>query len=136
MNNTNPYLIEPGVKYFLKETLKNCNNMKMKYYNNVVNIMLLIFLVAVITIILMYKYKGNISYEEKNMKEHNKQVYVLEQIKKYQSMKQNTNNLSSAIVEKNRHYNELNNINADKVDNTSMITDLPKWDDDKINIIK
>ena len=51
-------------------------------------------------------------------------------------MKQNTNNLSSAIVEKNRHYNELNNINADKVDNTSMITDLPKWDDDKINIIK
>jgi len=136
MNNTNPYLIEPGVKYFLKETLKNCNNMKMKYYNNVVNIMLLIFLVAVITIILMYKYKGNISYEEKNMKEHNKQVYVLEQIKKYQSMKKNTNNLSSAIVEKNRHYNELNNINADKVDNTSMITNLPKWDDDKINIIK
>jgi lipopolysaccharide/colanic/teichoic acid biosynthesis glycosyltransferase len=136
MNNTNPYLIEPGVKYFLKETLKNCNNMKMKYYNNVVNIMLLIFLVAVITIILMYKYKGNVSYEEKNMREHNKQVYILEQIKKYQSMKQNTNNLSSAIVEKNRHYNELNNINADKVDNTSMITDLPKWDDDKINIIK
>ena len=84
----------------------------------------------------MYKYKGNISYEEKNMKEHNKQVYVLEQIKKYQSMKKNTNNLSSAIVEKNRHYNELNNINADKVDNTSMITNLPKWDDDKINIIK
>ena len=35
---TKPILIEPGVKYFLSETLKQCKDFKDKYYNTLFNI--------------------------------------------------------------------------------------------------
>lgn len=38
-----PVLIEPGVKYFLSETLKQCNQFKNKYNNILFNISLFIF---------------------------------------------------------------------------------------------
>ena len=34
MNNMKPILTEPGVKYFLKETLKKCKIKKDKQFNN------------------------------------------------------------------------------------------------------
>ena len=35
--DTKPALIETGTKYFLKETLKNCNKKRTIYYNNLTN---------------------------------------------------------------------------------------------------
>jgi len=43
VNESNkPMLTEPGVKYFLNETLKQCHKFKEKYQNMVFNIGLLI----------------------------------------------------------------------------------------------
>ena len=33
-----PNLTEPGVKYFLKETLKKCNEKKGLFYNTILNL--------------------------------------------------------------------------------------------------
>jgi len=33
-----PALVEPGIKYFLNETLSNCAKFKKKYYNDMLNI--------------------------------------------------------------------------------------------------
>ena len=40
MNGDKPVLIEPGVKYFLNETLKQCNSFRNTHYNTLFNISL------------------------------------------------------------------------------------------------
>ena len=41
MDNSRPILTEPGVKYFLKETLKNCKIKKDTEFNHLMNLALL-----------------------------------------------------------------------------------------------
>ena len=41
MDNSRPILTEPGVKYFLKETLKNCKIKKDNEFNQLMNLGLL-----------------------------------------------------------------------------------------------
>ena len=49
---TKPILTEPGVKYFLNETLKQCREFKNNYNNHIFNISLLvIFLIILFPII-------------------------------------------------------------------------------------
>ena len=46
-NFTKPSLVEPGVKYFLRETLKQCKDFKDKYHNTLFNIGLFVFLIGI-----------------------------------------------------------------------------------------
>ena len=85
----NPILIEPGIKYYLNQSLKNCKTTKDKYYNILFNLFALCLLVIVVSSVLYYKYKGNIDFKEKQMKEEKKKLYILEQIKKMQEMNKN-----------------------------------------------
>ena len=62
------HLVEPGVKYFLHESLKQCHELKKEYYNLYYNIGGFLFLVGLITIILWVKYKGKLSPIEKKLK--------------------------------------------------------------------
>jgi hypothetical protein len=87
MDENKPSLIEPGVKYFLEETLKQCHIVKNKFNNIVLNIGLFIFFILSISIILFFKYKGNISEEEQKQKDLQKQKYILERIKSVQELK-------------------------------------------------
>ena len=82
-----PLLIEPGVKYFLNETLKNCNNIREKYNNFLFNIGLFILFIIIISLILLIKYKGKLSDEEIKQKNNEKQSYILEKIIKFQEAK-------------------------------------------------
>jgi len=82
-----PILIEPGVKYFLSETLKQCHEFKNKYNNYIINIVLLILFVIILCFILLYKYRGKLTPVEKNMKEMQKKQYILTKIKNYQDTK-------------------------------------------------
>jgi hypothetical protein len=82
-----PKLIEPGVKYFLNETLKQAHVFKMKYYNVVFNVGLFILFVVILGSILIYKYKGKMSEEEIRVKNVEKQQYILSKIKKLQEAK-------------------------------------------------
>ena len=105
-----PSLTEPGVKYFLNETLKQCHIVKNKFHNTVINIGLLIGFLLVLGLILLYKYKGRLTDVEKEKKNKEKQQYILSKVK----------NLQEAKL---RAHQEL-------------ITGLPNWENDYDNINK
>ena len=82
-----PMLTEPGVKYFINETLKQCHQFKEKYHNINFNIGLLVVFFIILGILLLYKYKGKITPEEIEEKELQKKQYILSKIRNYQDAK-------------------------------------------------
>jgi len=101
-NFTKPILIEPGVKSFLNETLKQCQEFKNNYYNIVFNISLFVGFFIILGVLLIIKYKGKLTPSEKEMKNREKQQYILTKIKNYQ--------------------------NAKQIAQQELITGLPQWD--------
>jgi hypothetical protein len=79
-----PSLTEPGVKYFLNESLKQCHKFKVKHNNTLYNISILIIFFVILAILLIYKYKGKLTNEEKKKKEEEQRVYILSKIKNYE----------------------------------------------------
>ena len=82
-----PLLIEPGVKYFLHQTLKQCHIVKDNFHNMVFNIGLFIAFLLVLAFILLYKYKGKMTLAEIEQKNKEKQQYILSKIKNFQQAK-------------------------------------------------
>ncbi len=82
-----PILTEPGIKYFLNETLKQCHQFKEKYNNYMFNIGILITFFVILGSILLYKYKGKLTPEEVEENELVKKRYILSKIKNYQDAK-------------------------------------------------
>jgi hypothetical protein len=82
-----PILIEPGVKYFLNQTLKQCREFKEKFNNVLLNVVLLILFFIILGLILLYKYKGKLTPMEKEQRSREKQQYILSKIKNYQDAK-------------------------------------------------
>ena len=103
-NFTKPSLVEPGVKYFLRETLKQCKDFKAKYHNTLCNIGLFVFFLLLLFGILVYKYKGKLTPVEKQEKNWEKQQYILTKIKNYQDAK--------------------------RIAHQELITGLPGWDNE------
>ena len=87
VENIRPMLTEPGVKYFINETLKQCHQFKEKYHNINFNIGLLVVFFIILGILLLYKYKGKITPEEIEQKEVQKKQYILSKIRNYQDAK-------------------------------------------------
>ena len=100
-----PKLIEPGVKYFFKGILKECNNYKQKNYNLLYNIFLFILFFSILGIILFYRYKGNKTSQERYQKNLQDKQYIM-----------------SKLV----YYNRANLENQQRVQN-NMITNLPDF---------
>ena len=82
-----PALTEPGVKYFLNQTLKQCHIIRNNFHNTIFNIGLLIAFLLVLGLILLYKYKGKLSPVELEEKNKEKQQYILSKIKNFQEAK-------------------------------------------------
>ena len=82
-----PSLIEPGVKYFIHESLKKCNEYRIKYKNHMFNLIIFGAFVVLVGGILVYKYKGKLTSSEKRMKDNEKKQYILSRIKNYQDAK-------------------------------------------------
>jgi hypothetical protein len=82
-----PMLTEPGVRYFLNETLKQCHIFKEKHNNLIYNISLFIGFTVLLGILLLYKYKGKLTQEEIREKEMEKKKYILSKIRNYQDAK-------------------------------------------------
>ena len=64
-----PELTEPGVTYFLHQTLKQCHIVRDNFHNMIFNVGLFIGFLLVLGLILLYKYKGKLSpveLEKKN----------------------------------------------------------------------
>ncbi len=87
-NFSKPILTEPGVKYFLNETLKQCREFKITYNNSILNISLFVAFFVILGSLLLIKYKGKLTPSEKDMKNKEKQQYILTKIKNYQDAKQ------------------------------------------------
>ena len=75
-----PLLTEPGVKYFLHQTLKQCHMVRDNFHNMVFNIGLFIGFLIVLGAILLYKYKGKLTTVEMEQKNKEKQQYILSKI--------------------------------------------------------
>lgn len=82
-----PMLTEPGVKYFLNQTLKQCHAFNEKHYNFLFNMGLFVSFLLILTSILFYKYKGKLTPEEMEQKEAIKQQYILSKIKNFKTAK-------------------------------------------------
>jgi len=82
-----PKLTEPGEKFFLNETLKQCHIIKNNFHNTVFNVGLLFAFIIVLGVILLYKYKGKLTAVEIEKKNKDKQQYILSKIKIFQDAK-------------------------------------------------
>lgn len=82
-----PKLIEPGMKYFIKESLKNCNNFRNNYNNYVINLILLFVFLLILGMFLYIRYKGKLTPLEKENKLNEQKHYVLSKIKQLQDVK-------------------------------------------------
>jgi|UniRef100_A0A6C0BZ78 hypothetical protein len=103
MNFSNsPKLIESGTKYFLKESLKNCKELKQSYYNHIVNIGLFSLFIIFLGFILYYKKGNKLNPHEKKQKMLDKEKFILDKIR--------------VIREKNRK------------DANDLITNLPNFE--------
>ena len=102
--DTIPVLVEPGVKSFINSTLKQCREFKNKYNNVMLNIGLFAGLIILAFLILVFKYKGKLTPEEKKNKEQEKKQYILTKIRNFQDAKQKAQQ--------------------------ELITGLPHWDTD------
>jgi hypothetical protein len=103
-----PVLTEPGVKYFLHQTLKQCHIARDNFHNMVFNIGLLIAFFIILGLVLLYKYKGKLTPVEVDRKNNEKQQYILSKIKNFQQAK--------------------------RIAHQELITGLPNWDNDYENI--
>jgi len=103
-NISKPRLTEPGVKYFINESLKQCHRFKEQYQNTMFNIGLLGLFLIILGFLLLYKYKGKLTPQEIEEKETLKKQYILSKIKNYQDAKIKTQQ--------------------------SLITGLPHWEND------
>ena len=97
-----PSLTEPGVKYFLSQTLKQCHITRTQFYNWVFNMSVFGVFLLILAAILFYKYKGRLTPAEIDQQNRDKQQYILSKIKQFQESKK-------------RAHQEL-------------ITGLPSWD--------
>ena len=109
-NVSKPSLVEPGVKFFLKETLKQCRNFKEKYNNTLYNVGLFAVLILIIICILIYKYKGKLTPVQMEQKEWDKKQYILTKIKNYQDAK--------------------------RIAHQELITGLPGWNNNEYDLVK
>ena len=85
--DSKPFLVEPGTRYFLSETLKQSHLYRLKYENYIINIGLFLLFLICLCSLLYYKYKGRLTPEEKEQKEIEKQQYILKKIKTFQEDK-------------------------------------------------
>jgi hypothetical protein len=105
-----PQLTEPGIKYFLNETLKQCHVYKNNYINTLINIGLLVGFLLILGAILFYKYKGRLSEVEKKRKDKEKQQYILSKVKSFQEAKRTAHQeLISGLPGWDSEYDIINN---------------------------
>jgi len=86
-NFSKPSLVEPGVQYFLGQSLKQCNIIRNNFQNTIFNVGLFIGFLFILGFFLVYKYKGKLTPVEMEMKNREKQQYILSKIQNFQESK-------------------------------------------------
>ena len=100
-----PLLIEPGVRYFIGSTPKECRKFKDRYASVIFNISMTLLLLILIGGFLIYRYKGKLSPMDIEVKNRKTKEYIISK-------------LQQLALYKKQAYQSQN-----------MITDLPTWSD-------
>lgn len=90
--SSKPLLTEPNVKTFLGSALRECQKFKMVYNNTIMNLALLGCFIFILIVILVCKYRGKLTEREKQIREREKQEYILSKIKNYQTARAYSHN--------------------------------------------
>ena len=80
--NLAPKLTEPGIKYFLNQSLKQCHKVKIMHYNKKINLGLFAGFMKIFGLMLLYKYKGKLTTEEQKKRDYEKYKYILDKVRK------------------------------------------------------
>jgi len=94
-----PLLIEPGVKFFLGGTLKECAKFKDRHINFFFNIGLTLFFIALVGAFLLYRYKGRLNSSEMALKNQKKQEYIVSKLQQLNFHKKQKNYTDNMITE-------------------------------------
>ena len=87
-----PNLTEPGVKYFLRETLKQCHDKRANYYNIMWNCGFFLLLLILVGVILSYRKRHKLTPEEKKEKKERDHAHVMIKIKALREERKKINN--------------------------------------------
>jgi hypothetical protein len=85
--SSSPTLIEPGVKYFFNQTLKQCNSKRTNLYNTLCNLALFAMFLGIFLSILYYKKKTKKNGAELEEEERQSQMILLSKIANYNDVK-------------------------------------------------
>jgi hypothetical protein len=86
--STGPELIEPGTKYFLSESLKQCKQVKDSWTNIYCNLAFILIFTGILALVLYNKYKGREQAEKESEKKNlEKELYLSRLLQKYQASK-------------------------------------------------
>jgi hypothetical protein len=95
---TTPKLIEPGVRYFLSGTLKECRKFKDKNATILFNISMAALFVLVIGGFLMYRYKGKLTPAEVELKNTKKKEYIISKLNQMAYLRKTQGNANGMIT--------------------------------------
>jgi hypothetical protein len=78
-----PVLTEPGVKYFIGCTLKECRRFKDQYFSVMFNVGMSIFFVVLVGGFLVYRFKGKLTPLELANKNREKKEYIFTKLHQF-----------------------------------------------------
>ena len=110
-----PNLIEPGMKYFVNETLKKCHTIKSSYNNFLYNTIGFILFFLILAIFLIIRYKGKLTPIEKDVKLRQQKTYILSKIKQMQDVKKQQVQTSNMITDLPKLTNDFEYYNSKKI---------------------
>jgi hypothetical protein len=87
-----PTLTEPGVKYFLRETLKQCHDKRATYYNIMWNCGFFILLLMLLGAVLSYRKRHKLTPKEKKEKAEKDHAHLMVKIKALREERRKMNN--------------------------------------------
>ena len=106
-------LVEPEMKFYIGGTLRKCRAFKDRYINKFFNISMFCLFITIFSLLLYYKYKGKLTAEQKQIKERQKQEYIISKLQQLTAYKKQK-----------------------RIENGDLITDLPTWGGNpEINIL-
>jgi hypothetical protein len=95
---TAPRLIEPGVRYFLSGTLKECRKFKDRNESIIFNISMAGLLFVLIGGFLYYRYKGKLTPAELEIKNTKKKEYIVSKLNQMAYLRKTQGNANGMIT--------------------------------------
>lgn len=86
-----PVLTEPGIKYFLSQTLCECRKFKERNISIIFNISMIVVFIVIVGGFLTYKYRGKPTPSELAIKNREKQEYIISKLQQLSDVRSKTN---------------------------------------------